>query len=75
MQGTVLAVDVADGDLVEAGRVICIVEAMKMENEIKAHRDGRVTELTVAPGDAVKTGQVLCVVAADGEAESDPAAL
>ena len=38
MQGTVLKVDVADGDEVEAGKVICVVEAMKMENEIAAHR-------------------------------------
>jgi acetyl-CoA/propionyl-CoA carboxylase, biotin carboxylase, biotin carboxyl carrier protein len=66
MQGTVLAVEVAEGEEVEAGRVICIVEAMKMENEIKAHRRGVVTGLSVAPGDAVKTGQVICVVGADG---------
>ena len=42
MQGTVLAVKVADGDVVEAGRVLCIVEAMKMENEVVAHRAGTV---------------------------------
>ncbi|MDQ3858295.1 MAG: acetyl-CoA carboxylase biotin carboxylase subunit [Actinomycetota bacterium] len=68
MQGTVLAVEVAEGDQIEAGRVICVVEAMKMENEIKAHRDGIVTRLSVAPGAAVKTGQVICVVSADGAA-------
>jgi acetyl-CoA/propionyl-CoA carboxylase biotin carboxyl carrier protein len=62
MQGTVLAVEVADGDEVEAGQVICIVEAMKMENEVHAHRAGRVTELSVAPGQQVTTGQVICVV-------------
>jgi acetyl-CoA/propionyl-CoA carboxylase biotin carboxyl carrier protein len=65
MQGTVLAVEVADGDLVRAGQVICIVEAMKMENEITAHRDGVVTELSVEPGQAVTTGQVVCVIAQD----------
>jgi acetyl-CoA/propionyl-CoA carboxylase biotin carboxyl carrier protein len=65
MQGTVLAVEVADGDEVEAGQVLCIVEAMKMENEVHAHRAGRVTELSVAPGQPVKTGQVICVVTAD----------
>jgi acetyl-CoA/propionyl-CoA carboxylase, biotin carboxylase, biotin carboxyl carrier protein len=65
MQGTVLAVEVADGDEVRAGQVVCIVEAMKMENEITAHRDGIVTELSVEPGQAVTTGQVVCVVAQD----------
>jgi acetyl-CoA/propionyl-CoA carboxylase biotin carboxyl carrier protein len=65
MQGTVLAVEVADGDEVEAGQVICIVEAMKMENEVHAHRGGRVSELSVAPGQPVKTGQVICIVGAD----------
>jgi acetyl-CoA/propionyl-CoA carboxylase biotin carboxyl carrier protein len=65
MQGTVLAVEVAEGDEVEPGQVLCIVEAMKMENEVHAHRAGRVTELSVTPGEPVKTGQVICVVAAD----------
>jgi acetyl-CoA/propionyl-CoA carboxylase, biotin carboxylase, biotin carboxyl carrier protein len=65
MQGTVLAVEVADGDEVRAGQVICIVEAMKMENEITAHRDGVVTELSLEPGQAVTTGQVVCVVTQD----------
>jgi acetyl-CoA/propionyl-CoA carboxylase biotin carboxyl carrier protein len=65
MQGTVLAVEVAEGDDVEAGQVLCIVEAMKMENEVHAHRAGRVTELSVAPGQPVKTGQVICVVASE----------
>jgi acetyl-CoA/propionyl-CoA carboxylase biotin carboxyl carrier protein len=65
MQGTVLAVEVADGDEVQAGRVICIVEAMKMENEITAHRDGVVSELSVQPGQPVTTGQVVCVIEQD----------
>ena len=68
MQGTVLAVEVADGEEVAAGQVICVVEAMKMENEITADRDGTVRELSVAPGDAVSNGQVICVIAADGDA-------
>ena len=45
MQGTVLDVRVSEGDEVRSGQVICIVEAMKMENEIDAHRDGVVSEL------------------------------
>jgi acetyl-CoA/propionyl-CoA/long-chain acyl-CoA carboxylase, biotin carboxylase, biotin carboxyl carrier protein len=63
MQGTVLAVEVAEGDEVLAGQVICIVEAMKMENEVHAHRAGTVSELSVSVGQAVTTGQVICVVA------------
>jgi acetyl-CoA/propionyl-CoA carboxylase biotin carboxyl carrier protein len=62
MQGTVLAVEVADGDEVVAGQVLCVVEAMKMENEVHAHRGGVVRELSVAPGQPVTTGQVICVV-------------
>jgi acetyl-CoA/propionyl-CoA carboxylase biotin carboxyl carrier protein len=62
MQGTVLKVEVADGDEIEAGRVLCVVEAMKMENEITAHRRGTVADLSVAAGDAVSSGQVICRV-------------
>jgi acetyl-CoA/propionyl-CoA carboxylase biotin carboxyl carrier protein len=62
MQGTVLSVAVAEGDSVEAGQVLCIVEAMKMENEVHAHRSGTVTELSVAAGQPVGTGQVICLL-------------
>ncbi len=65
MQGTVLAVAVAEGDEVAAGQVLCIVEAMKMENEVHAHRDGTVTQLSVAAGEPVAYGQVICVVAGE----------
>jgi acetyl-CoA/propionyl-CoA carboxylase biotin carboxyl carrier protein len=62
MQGTVLAVPVSDGDEVEAGQVICVVEAMKMENEVHAHRAGTVASLSVQPGQPVTTGQVICTI-------------
>jgi acetyl-CoA/propionyl-CoA carboxylase biotin carboxyl carrier protein len=62
MQGTVLSVGVADGDAVEEGEVICIVEAMKMENEVRAHVAGTVAELSVEPGKPVASGQVICVI-------------
>jgi acetyl-CoA/propionyl-CoA carboxylase biotin carboxyl carrier protein len=65
MQGTVLSVNVAAGDVVEAGQVICIVEAMKMENEVSAHRAGTVSELAVAAGQPVTNGQAICVIEGD----------
>jgi acetyl-CoA/propionyl-CoA carboxylase biotin carboxyl carrier protein len=66
MQGTVLSVAVEDGDEVEPGQVICVVEAMKMENEVHAHRGGLVRNLSVEPGQPVSTGQVVCEI---GEAD------
>jgi acetyl-CoA/propionyl-CoA carboxylase biotin carboxyl carrier protein len=71
MQGTVLAVEVQDGDEVREGQVVCVVEAMKMENEITAHRPGTVSGLSVAEGEQVATGQVICVVAQEGERVTD----
>jgi acetyl-CoA/propionyl-CoA carboxylase biotin carboxyl carrier protein len=65
MQGTVLTVPVADGDEVEPGQVICVVEAMKMENEVHAHRAGTVRGLSVEPGQPVTTGQVICEIATE----------
>jgi acetyl-CoA/propionyl-CoA carboxylase biotin carboxyl carrier protein len=65
MQGTVLAVRVSDGDEVETGQVICIVEAMKMENEVHANRAGVVRGLSVEAGEPIATGQVICEIAPD----------
>ncbi len=62
MQGTVLDVKVAEGDVVEAGQVICIVEAMKMENEVVAHKAGVVAEVAVATGSPVTSGQAICSI-------------
>jgi acetyl-CoA/propionyl-CoA carboxylase biotin carboxyl carrier protein len=64
MQGTVLSVAVEPGGAVRAGDLVCVVEAMKMENELVAHRDGVVAELHVLPGQQVALGDVVCVIEA-----------
>ena len=63
MQGTVLKVEVSDGDAVETGQLLCVVEAMKMENEIVVPHVGVVRDVSVAPGAAVGSGQLVCRVA------------
>ncbi len=59
MQGTVVKYAVEVGDTVSQGDLVCVLEAMKMENNITAHRDGTVTELLYAAGDVVESGAVL----------------
>lgn len=59
MAGKVVAVHIGVGDEVETGEKVVIVEAMKMENDLKAHKDGAISEVCVAPGDAVEIGDVL----------------
>jgi len=62
LQGTVLKVAVEQGAEVSEGDLICVIEAMKMENEIAAHRSGKVTTLSVTEGAAVSSGDVLAVI-------------
>ena len=54
-----LKINVAEGDSISEGDVIMIIEAMKMETEIKASEGGRVASVNVNIGEQVKTGQVL----------------
>jgi Acetyl/propionyl-CoA carboxylase, alpha subunit len=62
LQGTVLKVAVEKGATVEEGDLICVIEAMKMENEITAHRSGKVTTLNISAGSAVSSGDVIAVI-------------
>ena len=59
MQGTVLQLEVAEGDTVEAGQVVAVVEAMKMENEVQSLHAGTVAAVHVQAGQAVQSGQTL----------------
>ena len=60
MQGTIIKIAVADGERVSAGDVIVVLEAMKMEQPITAHKDGTVTGLAVAVGQTVTAGAPIC---------------
>ena len=62
MQGTVTKVMVAVGDEVAVGQPICVLEAMKMENNILAEKAGKIAEVRVSPGDTVSAGDVVAVV-------------
>jgi acetyl-CoA/propionyl-CoA carboxylase, biotin carboxylase, biotin carboxyl carrier protein len=62
MQGTILRVLVEEGQEIQAGDVVCILEAMKMENAIPAPREGVVSDLPVAPGEVVQPGQTIAVI-------------
>jgi acetyl-CoA/propionyl-CoA carboxylase biotin carboxyl carrier protein len=62
MQGTIVKVLVEVGDTVEAGQAVCVLEAMKMENNINAETGGTVAEVKVAPGDSVGSGDVVVVI-------------
>jgi acetyl-CoA/propionyl-CoA carboxylase, biotin carboxylase, biotin carboxyl carrier protein len=66
MQGTIVKVAVEDGQTVEAGELIVVLEAMKMEQPITAHQAGTVSELAAAVGDVVSSGAALCKIAAEG---------
>lgn len=62
MQGTVVKIAVAEGDVVAEGSLVLVVEAMKMEQPLLAHRAGRITNLTIEVGASVASGVVLCEI-------------
>ena len=64
IQGTVLKVAVEAGANVEQGALVCVIEAMKMENEITAHKAGKIAELPITVGASVTTGDTLAVISA-----------
>lgn len=63
MPGTILDIKVQAGQSVKKGDVLIILEAMKMENEIMAPCDGKVTGVNVRKGDSVETAALLCTIA------------
>jgi 3-methylcrotonyl-CoA carboxylase alpha subunit len=66
MPGVVLAVRATDGDQVQRGQILIVLEAMKMEHALAAGGDGKVTELRVKAGDRVREGDLLLKIRADG---------
>ncbi|VAV99870.1 Biotin carboxylase of acetyl-CoA carboxylase / Biotin carboxyl carrier protein of acetyl-CoA carboxylase, partial [hydrothermal vent metagenome] len=62
MQGTIVKIYKKAGEAVEAGEAVCVLEAMKMENEIKASITGEIVDLKVQVGDTVTSGAILMVI-------------
>ena len=62
MPGTILSINVKLGDIVEKGQVLCMLEAMKMENEILSDSSGKVSLIEVKQGDSVDSGQTLIIL-------------
>ena len=62
MQGTIVKVAVSDGDTVAEGDLVLVLEAMKMEQPITAHKAGKVSGLSAKPGDTVTSGAVLATI-------------
>jgi len=63
MQGTIVKVDVTEGQVVAQGDLIVVLEAMKMEQPLTAHKAGTVSGLSAEPGATVPAGTVLCTIA------------
>lgn len=59
MPGLVVSIDIAEGDTVSAGQALCVVEAMKMENVLRAERDGKVVKVSAAAGDSLAVDEII----------------
>lgn len=59
MPGLVVSIDVAEGDDVQSGQTLCVVEAMKMENVLRAERDGKVAKIEVKAGDSLAVDEII----------------
>ena len=62
LQGSIFKLEVAEGAEVKEGDLVCVIEAMKMENEITAHKDGKVTKVSISVGDAIASGDPLVTI-------------
>ncbi|MFM7859821.1 MAG: acetyl-CoA carboxylase biotin carboxyl carrier protein subunit, partial [Candidatus Nanopelagicaceae bacterium] len=62
MQGTVVKIAVKDGDLIKKGELLFVLEAMKMEQPLTAHKSGKVSGIVVEIGETVASGTVLCEI-------------
>ncbi|MPV48799.1 MULTISPECIES: biotin carboxylase N-terminal domain-containing protein [unclassified Pseudactinotalea] len=62
MQGTIVKVAVTDGDVVAEGDLVVVLEAMKMEQPLFAHRAGRIHGLTAGPGQSISAGGIICQI-------------
>jgi biotin carboxyl carrier protein len=63
MAGKIVSIKVKKGETVKAGKVLCVLEAMKMENEIASPKTGMVEEIKVQEGKAVNEGDILMIIA------------
>ncbi len=66
LQGNMWKVHVEQGETVEEGQILCIIEAMKMENEITAHKAGTVAELPVKEGEPIQAGALIAAIISPG---------
>jgi acetyl-CoA/propionyl-CoA carboxylase biotin carboxyl carrier protein len=66
LQGNMWKVLVKQGDAVEEGQLLCIIEAMKMENEITAHKAGRIVELPIVEGEPIQAGAPIATIKSEG---------